>query len=64
MALADLSVAEATERVRKKIESMGGSIGVVAIDRRGAIAMPFTGDGMYRASASGDDAIAVTIYRE
>ena len=35
MALVRLSVAEATERVRKKIADSGGSIGVIAIDRTG-----------------------------
>ena len=62
MALAGLSVSEATEKGRKKIADMGGSIGVVAIDRQGTIAVPFSGDGMYRGHASGDDAVVVQIY--
>jgi len=64
MELASKSVGEATELVRKKIEDMGGSIGVVAIDRNGNIAMPFSGDGMYRGYALANGKVAIKIFRE
>jgi L-asparaginase / beta-aspartyl-peptidase len=64
MEMTGVPVEEATERVRRKIEEMGGSIGVVAIDAKGRIAMPFSGDGMYRGYARNGGAVTVKIYRE
>jgi len=64
MTIGGKGVGEATEIVRAKIEKMGGSVGMVAIDRRGTIAMPFTGDGMYRAFALSDGKVTVQIYRD
>lgn len=64
MAIGGRSVGEATEIVRAKLEKMGGSIGMVAIDRHGTIATPFTGSGMYRAWALSDGTVTVKIYRD
>ena len=64
MTIGGKSVTEATEIVRAKLEKMGGSIGMVAIDRKGVVAMPFSGDGMYRAYVLSDGKPVVKIYRE
>jgi L-asparaginase / beta-aspartyl-peptidase len=64
MVIGGKNVTEATEIVRAKLEKMGGSIGMVAIDRKGIVAMPFTGDGMYRAYVLSDGKPVVKIYRE
>lgn len=36
----------------------------MAIDRRGNVAMPFAGEGVYRAHAAGEDGIVVEICRQ
>ncbi|WP_075180830.1 isoaspartyl peptidase/L-asparaginase [Pantoea sp. 1.19] len=65
MEYAGLSLQEASERViGEKIPVLGGSGGAIAIDREGNLAMPFTTEGMYRASARVGDAPSVGIYRE
>jgi len=33
----------------KNVENLGGDGGLIAVDRRGNIAMPFNSEGMYRA---------------
>lgn len=38
----------ATEMVMKKLPSMGGDGGLIAVDKKGNIAMPFCTEGMYR----------------
>jgi beta-aspartyl-peptidase (threonine type) len=58
------TVDDAAKMTIDAIGQMGGTGGVIAIDRNGAITMPFNTEGMYRAwrTASGDSGIA--IYRE
>lgn len=64
MRLAGESLEVATEAVvMHELTVLGGSGGVIAIDRTGRIAMPFNCEGMYRAFASGNDAAAIAIYR-
>ncbi|WP_380181320.1 isoaspartyl peptidase/L-asparaginase [Kalamiella sp. sgz302252] len=60
-----LSLKEASERVvMEKIKVLGGSGGVIAIDREGNIALPFNSEGMYRGFGYVGDAPNVGIYRE
>jgi beta-aspartyl-peptidase (threonine type) len=54
---AGLPLADATQRVVATIAPMGGG-GLIAVDRAGAIAMPFSTPTMYRAWASGDGPVA------
>ncbi len=63
MAYKKMSLQEATEAVLKQIEEMGGSGGVIAVDRQGHIAMPFTTEGMYRGYITADGQAVVKIYR-
>ncbi len=65
MTYAGLSLQQASERVvMEKVTALGGSGGVVAVDRAGNIALPFNSEGMYRGYGYvGDDAV-VAIYRE
>lgn len=46
-------VEAAEDVVMRKLVNMGGSGGVVAVDGRGSIAMPFNSEGMYRGFARG-----------
>ncbi|MEC7813933.1 MAG: isoaspartyl peptidase/L-asparaginase, partial [Bacteroidota bacterium] len=45
-----------------RIKKIGGDGGLIAIDNKGNIAMPFNTDGMYRASWSKNGTPLVAIY--
>ena len=65
MRYARMSLADAAgEVVMKKLPAIGGTGGLIAIDRTGNIAMPFNTEGMYRGHAGSDGRFAVAIYRE
>jgi beta-aspartyl-peptidase (threonine type) len=58
-----MSVTDAAENaVKVQLVQLGGSGGAVAMDRSGKIAMPFTGDGMYRGWVREDGKIDVRIF--
>ena len=60
-----LSLHEACEAVvMEKLPALGGSGGLIAVDRDGNIALPFNSEGMYRAWGYAGDAPSVGIYRE
>ena len=60
-----LSLQEACEAVvMEKLPALGGSGGLIAVDREGNIALPFNSEGMYRAWGYAGDAPSVGIYRE
>ncbi len=64
MEYSDLSLQDACERViMEKLPALGGSGGLIAIDREGNVAMPFNSEGMYRAYAYVGDTPTVGIYR-
>lgn len=61
----NLSLAEACERVvMEKLPALGGSGGLIAVDREGNVALPFNSEGMYRAWGYAGDAPSTGIYRE
>jgi beta-aspartyl-peptidase (threonine type) len=56
---------EAAAHAMARFDATGGSGGFVAVDRRGAVAMPFNTEGMYRgyrSSAVGEGAVYTEIY--
>jgi beta-aspartyl-peptidase (threonine type) len=60
-----LSLAEASERVvMEKLPALGGSGGLIAVDREGNVALPFNSEGMYRAWGYAGDTPTTGIYRE
>lgn len=60
-----LSLHEACEAVvMEKLPALGGSGGLIAVDREGNVALPFNSEGMYRAWGYAGDAPSVGIYRE
>jgi L-asparaginase / beta-aspartyl-peptidase len=59
----DLSLAEAAQAVLDKVVVLGGTGGLIAIDRQGNIALPFNTDGMYRGCVKIDGASFVAIYK-
>ncbi|MEB8194135.1 Isoaspartyl peptidase precursor [Raoultella terrigena] len=65
MEYANLSLHEACERVvMEKLPALGGSGGLIAIDREGNVVLPFNSEGMYRAWCYAGDTPTIGIYRE
>lgn len=58
-----LSVAEASKTVLAKVAKLGGNGGLIALDKKGNMAMPFNTEGMYRGSVTADGKIEVLIYK-
>ena len=55
--------AAANEVINKRILEIKGDGGLIAVDTKGNIAMPFNTEGMYRASKSSNGNEAVSIYK-
>lgn len=65
MEYGNLTLLEACERVvMEKLPALGGSGGLIAIDREGNVVLPFNSEGMYRAWAYAGDTPTIGIYRE
>ncbi len=59
------SVGEAARTViMEKLEAMGGTGGVIAMDREGHVAMPFNTEGMYRGRIDAEGNVTVEIYKD
>jgi beta-aspartyl-peptidase (threonine type) len=58
------SLAEAAQDVVDELGRVGGSGGLVAVDRDGAVALPFNCSGMYRGYVGADGIIHTAIYDE
>lgn len=58
-----LSVTEASKVALDKVGKMGGDGGLIALDKKGNIAMPFNTEGMYRGAVTTDGKIEVLIYK-
>jgi L-asparaginase / beta-aspartyl-peptidase len=44
------------------VARLGGDGGLIAVDRRGNVAMPFNSEGMYRASVDGRGKTTIAIF--
>jgi beta-aspartyl-peptidase (threonine type) len=53
----------ANEVIHKRILEIGGDGGLIAVDAKGNIAMPFNTEGMYRASKSSNGEVEISIYK-
>ena len=62
MAYKGLQLEDAVRTVMQKISDMGGSISAVAIDADGNVAMPYSGNGMYRGFVREDGKYEVSVY--
>ena len=56
------SLADAARGALVRVGELGGSGGLIAIDRAGRVALPFNTAGMYRAHRVGDGAPVVAIF--
>ena len=54
----------ASETIHKRILKIGGDGGLIAVDAKGNIAMPFNTEGMYRACKSSKGKTETAIYRD
>lgn len=65
MAYQNLSLQEAARKViREKLTELGGTGGIISIDKNGNIAMPFNTKGMYRGYVRNDGQPVVKIYQD
>lgn len=61
----NVSLKEATtDVIQNKLTSLGGTGGIVAIDKDGNVSMEFNTAGMYRAHMNADGELNVAIYKE
>jgi beta-aspartyl-peptidase (threonine type) len=59
----NLSLQDAAEEViQNRLPRIGGDGGLIAVDARGNIAMPFNTEGMYRACKTSDSTEQISIY--
>lgn len=58
------ALADAARAVIDELAGVGGSGGLVAVDRTGRVALPFNSSGMYRGFAAGDGILHTAIYQE
>ncbi|HEX6529117.1 MAG TPA: isoaspartyl peptidase/L-asparaginase, partial [Burkholderiales bacterium] len=61
MLYAKVSLAAAARAALRSVAGLGGDGGLIAVDRRGNIAMPFNSEGMFRASidSAGKKTVAI-----
>ena len=58
-----MKLQEAAQRALDTVKKLGGSGGLIAIDKKGEITLPFNTNGMYRGYADHDGKFVVEIYR-
>jgi beta-aspartyl-peptidase (threonine type) len=63
MAYKGLSVQEAGKTVIDKVATLGGSGGLIALDKEGNAALPFNTEGMYRGTVTAEGKITIEIYK-
>ncbi|GHC42576.1 isoaspartyl peptidase/L-asparaginase family protein [Ulvibacter litoralis] len=54
----------ASEVIQKRVLALGGDGGLIAVDAKGNISMPFNTEGMYRASKTSEGIKEIAIYKE
>ena len=58
-----MDVGKAAKTVLDKVDKMGGNGGLIAMDKKGVVTMPFNTAGMYRGTITADGKIEVFIYK-
>ena len=64
IAYAHQPLAEAAEATLAAVTALGGDGGLIALDRKGRVAMPFNTPGMYRGFRLSDGRQAVHLFRD
>jgi beta-aspartyl-peptidase (threonine type) len=62
--LSGVSLGKAAETALTKSQKLGGSGGLIAVDKNGNVALPFNTSGMYRGFLAEDGTFVVDIYRD
>ncbi len=60
----NLNLSDAAREVVENLRDVGGEGGLIAVDARGNVALPFNSEGMYRGFVKSDGKFIVKIYRE
>jgi beta-aspartyl-peptidase (threonine type) len=60
----NLSLADATAEVMRKVGALGGKGGLIALDHDGNIAVPFNTEGMFRGTVRANGEITIAVYPE
>jgi beta-aspartyl-peptidase (threonine type) len=63
MLYGNLSLGAAAAAALKEVAKIGGDGGLIAVDRRGNVAMPFNSEGMFRAAIDRRGKRVVAIFR-
>jgi beta-aspartyl-peptidase (threonine type) len=63
MELRGMSLAEAAERALADAQKLGGTGGLIAVDKNGNVALPFNTSGMYRGYLGEDGKFVIEIYK-
>jgi beta-aspartyl-peptidase (threonine type) len=61
--LRGMSLSEAAEAALAQVEKLGGTGGLIAVDKKGNIALPFNTSGMYRGHIREDGKFVIEIYK-
>jgi beta-aspartyl-peptidase (threonine type) len=64
MELAGSTVTRAARRTLALVQRLGGSGGMIVLDRAGTVTMPFVSEGMYRGIRRSNSSVRTGIYRE
>jgi beta-aspartyl-peptidase (threonine type) len=65
MEYANMSLSEAANKVvMEKLKSQGGEGGLIAVDNKCNVTMPFNSEGMYRGYMKADGKKYVAIYKD
>src|SRR5438128_10942798 len=63
MELRGISLPEAAERALARAQKLGGTGGLIALDKNGNVALPFNTSGMYRGYLGEDGKVVIEIYK-
>jgi L-asparaginase / beta-aspartyl-peptidase len=63
MELREMSLAEAAERALADAQKLGGTGGLIALDKNGNVSLPFNTSGMYRGYLGEDGKVVIEIYK-
>src|SRR5262249_40456160 len=63
MELRGMSLAEAAERALAVAQKLGGTGGLIALDKNGNVSLPFNTSGMYRGYLGEDSKFVIEIYK-
>lgn len=64
MELKGLNVKEASKQVIEEIGDLGGTGGLISLDKSGKVAMEFNTSGMYRGTVDEDGNISIQIFKD